>query len=447
MDHARKTDLLTLKQVGTGRIYSALTSDIRAVAETSDVILICFQGGVRMAMIYVCIAFLYPSACAMMLFLTGLGAALYAFNHIKMIGLFERVRDREKKLFEAVTHLLEGFRELKLCNRKSNDFYQRGLRYHISRLRQLKRHSVRYYTNNATITYGFWKGMLLIMILVMPFFGFPAAILPVAVALVLTMPLRQVIDRYSQFHMAYLSIQRLFQFENMMKNLGQETVGTVTSERWEGYEKIRYEDISFTYCTGDSRTFSLGPLSASFKIGEIVFITGGNGSGKSTLLNLITGLYDMDTGRVFLNDGETDIRLCRELFGPIFTDFHLFDRLYGMEDIDESKLNDLLRRFRLEERVQWSDGKFSTLDLSTGQKKRLALLVTMMEDKPVYVFDEWAADQDPHFREYFYMTLLPEFRAQGKTVIAVTHDDRYFHAADRILHLEYGRLADPLPDK
>jgi len=159
-------------------------------------------------------------------------------------------------------------------------------------------------------------------------------------------------------------------------------------------------------------------------------------------MKLITGLYQADSGRFFLNGKETDIFLFRELFSPIFTDFHLFDRLYGMRDIDEAKLDGLLRRFQLEKRVRCSDGKFSTLDLSTGQKKRLAMIITIMEDKPVYIFDEWAADQDPHFREYYYKTLLPEFREQGKTVIAVSHDDRYYHTADRVIRMEYGRIAD-----
>ncbi|MDM8517362.1 cyclic peptide export ABC transporter [Desulfobacterales bacterium HSG16] len=445
-DHARQTDLLTLKHVGTGRIYTALTSDIRTVAATSDIILYCFLGGTRMAMIYVYIGILYLPACIVMLLLTGIGATVYFSNHKKLIELFEKVRDQEKKLLDAVNHLIEGFKELKLSDEKSNDFYHRSLGHHASCLRKLKLQAVRYYANNASVTYGFWQAILLLMLLILPWLGLPPYILPVAVALVLTIPLQQVIDQYPQFHMAYLSIQRLFRFENRMKNLDREPVEAVSPDESDesepgSYKSVRYDDISFTYPAQDNRPFSIGPLNISFSAGEIVFITGGNGSGKSTLLNLMTGLYPADTGQVFLNGGdETDIRLYRELFGPIFTDFHLFDGLYGMEEIDESKLNSLLKRFQLEKRVKWKDGRFSTLDLSTGQKKRLAMVITIMEDKPIFVLDEWAADQDPHFREFFYMTLLPEFKAEGKTVIAVTHDDMYFHTADRVLHLEYGRL-------
>ncbi len=128
------------------------------------------------------------------------------------------------------------------------------------------------------------------------------------------------------------------------------------------------------------------------------------------------------------------------MFSAIFHDFHLFDRLYGLKEVDGQRVNDLLKVMRLDNKLKFDGKKFSTLDLSAGQKKRLAMAVAIMEDKPIYVFDEWAADQDPQFRRYFYETLLPSFKAQGKTVIAVSHDDRYFHVADRVINLEYGRI-------
>ncbi|MCG8634478.1 MAG: cyclic peptide export ABC transporter [Desulfobacterales bacterium] len=440
MDHVRNTDLETLNQVGAERIYTALTSDIRAISETTDIILLCFQGGLRTVMIYFYVAYLYPPAGALMVVLTSIGAALYISNHTKMIRLFELVRYRQKKLFESVNHLIHGFKELKLSNRKSNDFYERSLRKEAEDLRELKTDSVGFYIRNATITYGFWKGILLVMILALPFAGIPAATLPVVVGLVITMPLRQVIDRYSQFHMAYMSIRRLMDFETMMKGITREPE-PASDEETACPGVIRYDNISYVYRTRDARPFSIGPMSLSFSAGEVVFITGGNGSGKSTLLNVMTGLYPADSGMVYLDGRAVDIRSYRELFSPIFTDFHLFDALYGIKDPDQGKINELLRVFQLDKRVKWINGKFSTLDLSTGQRKRMALLTTILEDKPVYIFDEWAADQDPHFREYFYMKLLPDFKSQGKTVIAVTHDDRYFHTADRVLHLDYGQLS------
>ncbi|MCI5165993.1 MAG: ATP-binding cassette domain-containing protein [Candidatus Electrothrix sp. GM3_4] len=439
MGQIRKTSLSTLREIGEEKLYSILTSDIRSVANTSRILLMCFQGGFRIIMIFLSISYLYLPIFIVMVFLTGIGSCIYIYNHFKMVNLFEKIEKQEKKALQLVSHLLKGFKELKLSTIKSDEFYHKSLKKNVIRLRKLKLQANRYYVNNATITYAFWKGILLVIILAAPSVELPPETLSVIVALVLTIPLRQVIDRYAQFHMAYMAIQRIFQFENKIKSLSEERM---PGSRVERFAAIRYKNISFVYNVKDSAPFFIGPMTVSFKVGEIVFITGGNGSGKSTLLNTITGLYPISTGQIFVNGQKADIQSQRELFSPIFTDFHLFDRLYGMKNVDEEKLDNLLKLFKLEKKIEWIDGKFSTLDLSTGQKKRLAMLVTMMEDKPVYIFDEWAADQDPHFREYFYMTLLPTFKKQGKTVIAVTHDDRYFETADRVLHLEYGQLTE-----
>jgi putative ATP-binding cassette transporter len=130
----------------------------------------------------------------------------------------------------------------------------------------------------------------------------------------------------------------------------------------------------------------------------------------------------------------------RYLFAAIFNDFHLFDRLYGIETVDDRQVNALLLQMELLHKTQWTQGRFSTLALSAGQKRRLAMIVALMENKPICIFDEWAADQAPHFRRHFYEELLPALKRQGKTVIAVTHDDHYYHVADRVIKMEYGNI-------
>jgi putative ATP-binding cassette transporter len=182
--------------------------------------------------------------------------------------------------------------------------------------------------------------------------------------------------------------------------------------------------------------------------GELLFIVGGNGSGKSTFMKLLTGLYQSEAGLVMV-DGrliqKENIFYYRDLFSVIFSDFHLFDRLYGSEEVDAEKVKELIQGMKLEEKVQFKDGRFSTLNLSTGQRKRLALIASLVEDKEIYIFDEWAAEQDHHFRAYFYEVILPDLKKAGKTIIAVTHDDRYWGKADRVIKFEYGKLADFTP--
>ena len=127
----------------------------------------------------------------------------------------------------------------------------------------------------------------------------------------------------------------------------------------------------------------------------------------------------------------------------ILTDFHLFDRLYGLGEVNEDRVERLLEEMGISDKVRVENGVFSTLDLSTGQKKRLAIVVTLLEDREILVFDEVAADQDPQFRKYFYEKMLPRLREQGRTVVAVSHDDRYFHVGDRVVKMEYGAMLRP----
>jgi putative ATP-binding cassette transporter len=178
--------------------------------------------------------------------------------------------------------------------------------------------------------------------------------------------------------------------------------------------------------------------------GQVTFIVGGNGSGKSTLGKLITSHYLPSGGAVFLDGRELDrgsINSFRDQVAAIWTDYYLFDRLLGeARAADASVIEKYLERLQLAQKVNLMAGRFSTLALSDGQRKRLALLVSFLENKPLHVFDEWAADQDPEFKAVFYREILPYLKAQDKAVVVITHDDRYFDVADRILTLENGQL-------
>jgi putative pyoverdin transport system ATP-binding/permease protein len=194
----------------------------------------------------------------------------------------------------------------------------------------------------------------------------------------------------------------------------------------------------------EEKGFLLGPISLSLRPGEITYIVGGNGSGKSTLAKLLTGLYFPQDGSIYLNGVAITLEnreWYRQHFSAIFTDFHLFDSYLGFNHSNlDTEVEDYLKQLQLDHKVQVRDGVLSTTKLSQGQRKRLALLTAYLEDRPIYLFDEWASDQEPLFRDLFYKQILVKLKERGKTVVVITHDDRYFHLADHIVKLDYGKV-------
>ncbi|WAS99533.1 ATP-binding cassette domain-containing protein [Nannocystis poenicansa] len=210
------------------------------------------------------------------------------------------------------------------------------------------------------------------------------------------------------------------------------------------FASLALRGVSYRYEPRDDRAgFAVGPCDLELVPGEVVFVTGANGSGKSTFIKLLCGLYRRHGGELRV-DGEAlpadPGPAWRSRFAAVFAEVALFERLYGIEDVDPARVAALLEEMELGHKVRFEDGRFTTVDLSTGQRKRLALIVALLADRPIYVFDEWAADQDPHFREAFYRRILPSLRARGKTVVAVTHDDDAFDACDRRFHFHGGRM-------
>ncbi|MBR8838024.1 MAG: ATP-binding cassette domain-containing protein [Stigonema ocellatum SAG 48.90 = DSM 106950] len=196
--------------------------------------------------------------------------------------------------------------------------------------------------------------------------------------------------------------------------------------------------------TDDEKGFLLGPISLSLQLGQITYIVGGNGSGKSTLAKLMTGLYPPTTGSIYL-DGvlitDQNREWYRQHFSAIFSDFYLFDSYLGFNHTElDREVENYLRQLQLDHKVQVRNGVLSTTNLSQGQRKRLALLTAYLEDSPIYLFDEWASDQEPYFRDLFYRQTLVKLKERGKAVVVITHDDRYFHLADQIIKLDYGKV-------
>jgi putative pyoverdin transport system ATP-binding/permease protein len=271
--------------------------------------------------------------------------------------------------------------------------------------------------------------------------------------LYITSALQFVMNGLPSLTRADIALQRLDGLTRQLESPGvlEPEQDVATTDVGHRCEDLTLRAITHAYHSKKKKeAFILGPIDMNLKAGELVVLAGGNGSGKTTLAKIITGLYSAEDGELLL-DGrritDENREFYRQHFSAIFYDFHLFESLLGLEKPGiEDRVQEHLAQLRLDHVVTIQNGVLSTTQLSQGQRKRLALLTASLEDRPIYVFDEWASDQDPEFKEFFYRHLLPELKAKGKIVLIICHDDHYFDVADRMIKLESGRIVyDGLP--
>lgn len=436
--------LRAVEQVGAARIQALLTDDVFTIATMVVRLPVLLTNAVAITGCLGYLAFLSPSLFlgATGLMVAGVGGYMLASGRAR--HHLEHAGGRQDALFAHLSALVEGTKELKLNRDKAEDFRTRHLGATIESVRRARTRGI------TLLALGSAWGSLIV-------FGFIGLVLFVftgggtvatgyaVVLLYLVGPLAAVLEDLPRLALARVAGRRL-----------AETEAALAARDSAQAEPVPFANLALcgvTHAYWDERTsemFRLGPVDLAFRPGEIVFLVGGNGSGKTTLAKLVTGLYAPEGGEVRLNGTPVDADrrgTQRALFSAVFGDFHLFESLVGLSgapDID-ARANRLITRLALTHKVSVEDGRFSTRDLSTGQRKRLALVAAVLEDRPFLVFDEWAADQDPAFKAVFYRELLPELKALGKTVLVISHDDRYFDCGDRIVHMESGRITADMP--
>jgi putative pyoverdin transport system ATP-binding/permease protein len=438
------TELSQLEQLGSPRLLATLTDDVQAITTAVQAIpFLCID----LAIVLGCFSYLiwlYWTALALLVIvmIAGFGSCLWLLNRGRR--LMVSVREEQDRLFQHFRSLTEGIKELKLHQQRQYDFLQNDLRNTAANFRQDSIRSLTIFAITSS-----WGQFLLFFAIGLVLFLLPQLLhlTPQTLAgyiltfTYLMLPMDNLVNNLPNLSRASVALQKieslglsLNQRSESMWNKAAEPIAT-------NWQQLILEGITHTYHTEDSQ-FSLGPVDLRFTPGELVFIVGGNGSGKSTLAKLITGLYIPESGKITLNEiqiGPENRVWYRQHFSAVFADFYLFDRLLGLEHLT-SKAQAYLYLLQLDHKVKLKGDKLSTTALSQGQRKRLALLTAYLEDRPIYLFDEWASDQDPAFKEVFYRQLIAELRNCGKTVLVISHDDRYFHLADRIIKLDYGQV-------
>ena len=435
-----------LEKLGAARLLATLTDDVSVIASA---LIATPMLAVHIVVVITCLAYLGWLSLTALLGVFGfliVGVLCYQIPLRRALRYLGAGREELDALLKHFRSLIDGSKELKLHRPRREAFFHEQLEHTALSFRRKASTGDAIYALTASF------GHLLIFILIgLLIFALPV-LQPTAsattigyslVILYLMPPLEVIMNALPTLGRANVALQKI---EAMGLSLAAKSVeaSTTVSPHVNGFQSLKLQAVTHSYDSEDDDGFKVGPVDLSFRPAELVFLVGGNGSGKTTLAKLLTGLYAPDEGAVYL-DGEkiTDETRdqYRQLFAAVFSDFYLFESLLGLNAgaLDEQALQ-YLRRLQLDRKVQVIDGVLSTTDLSHGQRKRLALLTAYLEDRPFYVFDEWAADQDPLFKEMFYLRLLPELKARGKTVVVISHDDRYFHVADRIIKLNYGKM-------
>ena len=443
-----------IEDIGAARLLVTLTSDIGEITQATLSIPVFTMNAAVLLGGTVYLGWLsLPVLVAMGAFMV-VGAVTYRMLIRAGFGHLNSAREGQDTLFRHFRALTEGVKELKLHRARRESFLTDDI---AAATRVCERHNVA--AEIRFIIAQNWNQLLLLVLIGMILFLLPRvqAIDPqtltgyIIATLYLMGPLAGLLGCLSVFSRANVALRKVEELGlALAAQPGDDQAPSATPAPADRLESLELAGVMHHYHRErEDDHFMLGPISLAFHPGEIVFLVGGNGSGKSTLAKVVTGLYPPAAGEIRLNgrvidDANRDDY--RQYFSAVFADYYLFDRIIGVARLGGAERARLyLERLHLDHKVSITGDAFSTTQLSSGQRKRLALLCAYMEDRPFYLFDEWASDQDPLFKEVFYTQLLPDLRARGKAVLVITHDDKYFPLADRLVKLDYGKITISTP--
>lgn len=440
-----KTSVEQLQRIGSGRVLAMLTADVRSinlgVVELPELLHSAFLSVTVLAYLAYLSLPMFGMTLVCVLVIAGLGALL-----VGRLGAFVRkVRSDEDRLHQDYQSMVSGKRELALNRARAEAFYDDELTEHAQSFRSNITRAdflVDISNNMANAMMLSLIGLSFYMVSGLGWASADIAAVYALAILFLRTPLMVVVAALPIMVTANVSFKKLHSL-----NLASDQISSDEHKsKFSGFKSLSLRSVSYEY-KGEEGGFSVGPIDFEVKRGELLFIIGGNGSGKSTFANLLTGLYSCNSGDLCVDDvviTHDDLDDYRHLFSSVFTDFHVFRQLIDGcgQAANQADVDAWLERLHMTNKVKVENNCLDRVDLSQGQKKRLALLLAVLEQRDILLLDEWAADQDPQFRHYFYTELLPILRQNGKTIIAITHDDHYFDSADRILKMDNGRLQE-----
>ena len=439
-------ELSHLEQLGNPRLLATLTEDVQAITSTIFILpMLCID----LAIVLGCFVYITWLSWTALLLVVGL-MTVAVFTCHRFLSQGEKwlavAREDEDRLFNHFRSTTEGIKELKLHHQRRQVFLNEEVETTASDFRRSMIRGLTLFAASSSfgkLLFFFAIGFVLFALPKLIVLR-PEAISGYVLAFVyLLLPMENINNSFPLISQSNIALRKI---EALGLSLNDRPESSVSPPEVNlDWHQLELRGVVYPYQRSpEENPFIVGALNLTFYPGELVFIVGGNGSGKSTLAKLLTGLYIPDSGEILLDKQPITDRnreWYRQHFACVFADFFLFERLLGLEQTNlDDRAKHYLSKLQLDRKVTIQDGKLSTTALSQGQRKRLALLTAYLEDRPIYLFDEWAADQDPLFKDLFYTQFLLNLKEKGKTVFVISHDDHYFHLADRLIKLDSGKV-------
>lgn len=429
------------------KIHSAMVNDVNILTNASMSIIDFLSAVILSLSCLIYLAYISLLLFFITLVVAALGIIIYQYGARKNIANFVKSRSLEDSFIEHFNAVLNGFKEIYLEPKK-------GAMIYSDKITPLSNEA---YINNKTAFVGFLNlqitGQVLFYVLISSILLFFSLTLNIkstdTVRYVFTLlyllgSIETIMVLLPHIMRAKVSSDRLMDLKNELEQAHFCNPVALHSITKDEFEQLQIEGLEFHY-TDKDKSFSIGPIDFEILKGETIFIYGANGSGKTTFIKALLGIGKPTHGTIHANGvlvAAENYPIYRTLFSVVFNDFYLFNELLGVEQVNIEKWNYYIELFELQDKVKLEGRTFSTTDLSTGQRKRLALIAALQEEKPILVLDEWAADQDPYFRGKFYTHILPVLKKDGLTIIAITHDDKYYRCADKLFRMEEGKLKE-----
>lgn len=445
-DKIAKAPIAALEKMGSAKLLAALTTDVPRVVMGARLLPDLLTSSITLIGMLGYLWYLNTDIFAFVMGAILFGATTYQIPMLIGRRYLKKSRMHIDELQEAIRGLIYGAKELKVDSEKREAYFQEILL--ASERSVLHADKTGHTIMRAAMNYGDLLSFFVIGAVSFVFVNHTAIgngdLVGVIMGLMyVTGPIALLLNFVPQVAVARVSLNKV---NDLFKMIPEETLPERKAKAKE-WSTVRFAGVGYQYASGDDSGFKVGPVDLTINKGEITFIVGGNGSGKSTFSKLLTQHYRPSFGEIWFGDEKItpeNLSVYRDDIAAIYSDYYLFDRvLCGTrlgDQLLQPRVDAYLKAFALDHKVTFKDRRFSTISLSDGQKRRLALIVSFIDDKKLYLFDECAADQDPGFKHVFYRKVLPELKAQGKAVVVISHDDRYFDVADKVIVMEDGKV-------